>query len=353
MPKGRSGSSRPRDVNTNISAVAKRAGVSKATVSRYLNGHNIRSPARERLMEVIAKLQYAPSRSAQSLKSKRTMAVALVIPDVSNSFYPQVVMGAERVLRAAGFHLILTHTSEDVAQEAQRLEELHRLRVDGYLVVPAPRVAAKVPSHLADLPAPVVFVDRDPGIEGDLVSSDNVGAGVEATRHLLSLGHRHIALLTSIANPSVHADRELGYRRAMEAERVKIHSDLIEKVPPTVADGIAATNRLLEGDKAPTAIFATGTRLAMGAVAALMRGRRRCPEDVSVMGFDDQEWQDIFTPRLTVVSQAAHLMGERAAERLLYRIGEGPRAAPATRLLLPTTLVVRDSCAPVSRRLRR
>src|SRR5262245_1792979 len=232
----------------NIAEVALQARVSKATVSRFLNGRNIRPTARDRLSAVIERLGYRPNRLAQGLKSRRSTTIGMVVPDISNPFFPEVVKGAERAAQAAGFHLILANTAEDSDVERQHLETLKALRVDGCLLVPAPRAARaaaeRAPS--GSLEAPVVYVDRAPPFAADLVCVDNTLAGEEAVRHLWRLGHRRIALLTVDARISVHLERTRGYTRALRALGAAEDASTIVRCAPTIPDGVSAMQRLLD-----------------------------------------------------------------------------------------------------------
>jgi LacI family transcriptional regulator len=337
--------------SANIGEVARRAGVSKATVSRFLNGRNIRPAARDRVVAVIDRLGYRPNRLAQGLKSNRSTTIGLVVPDISNPFFPEVVKGAEAAARAAGFHVILANSGEDPELEWQQLQTLRTLQVDGFLLAPAPEAAASGArrERLGGLGVPVVFVDRAPGFAADLVCVDNARVAEEAVRHLCRLGHRRIAFVTVDQPISVHAARAQGYRRALREAGLAPDAALVARCAPTVADAAAATVTLLEQTPRPTAIFASGNRLAMGAVSAVTARGLACPEDVSVVGFDDFEWEGIFRPRLTTVAQPGLLLGERAAQLLIGRI-TGARKGPPERVVLGAQLVVRESCGVYARR---
>jgi LacI family transcriptional regulator len=329
----------------NIRKVAEHAGVSTASVSRYLNRKRVRAGTEQRISAAIQELGYSPSRVARGLKLNQTMIVGMVIPDITNPFFPAVVKGVEDTLRAAGFTLMLMNASESEDRERECLGVLQAQRCDGALLIIAPAGPRQMEHRLQlqQLPLPVVYVDRSPDFTADVVAADNEASAREATRHLIRLGHRRIGAVSPLAEVSVHRDRIAGYRRAQREAGFDLSADYEVRAPATIADGKAATCRLLDLPDRPSAVFVTSNRQTIGVMSAIEGRGLRCPEDVSVVGYDSYEWQDVFQPRLTSVAQPAYLMGSRAAEMLIRRIRKGPTNAPE-RVLLQSTLVVRESC---------
>jgi LacI family transcriptional regulator len=333
-----------------IRTVAERAGVSISTVSRFLNNKVVSPQAEERIREAVRELAYIPNRIARSLKLKRTMTLGMAIPDITNTFFPEIVKGVEDAARAAGFHLVLTNTGEDQASEWERLATLETLRCDGCILILAPDGPgdAEREQRLNDYRLPVVFVDRAPPFTGaDLVISDNVAGAEEAVSHLIGLGHRNIALLGTTLEVTTHRERVLGYRRALAAAGIQPPPGYEVRIASTLADGFAATTRLLDMSPRPTALFITSNRQTIGAMAAIHDRGLRCPQDVSVIGYDDYEWEEAFRPRLSAVAQPSYLIGQRGAELLIARI-LGQKSGPAEKVVLPSRLVVRESCAPLA-----
>ena len=201
-----------------IREVARRAGVSISTVSRYLNHKVVSAAAERRIEEAIRELAYLPNRIARSLKMKRTMTLGMVIPDITNPYFPEVVKGVDSAARAAGFNLILANAGEDALIEWEHLQTLRGLRCDGVVLIPAPRAGEEEQwqQRLASYPLPLVFVDRQVGSGRDVVVSDNLKASGDAVRHLLRLGHKRIALLDTTLEVSSHRDRAEGYVQAMK-----------------------------------------------------------------------------------------------------------------------------------------
>jgi LacI family transcriptional regulator len=273
----------------------------------------------------------------------------MAIPDITNTFFPEIVKGAEDATRAAGFSLVLTSTGEDQASEWERLNTLETLRCDGALLILAPDAGegdSERRQRLADFRLPVVYIDRSPQFDADMVISDNVHGAEEAVRHLVGLGHKNIALLGTTLEVSTHRERVKGYRRALEAAGISVPPGYEARVAPTLADGVAGTLKLLDLDPRPTALFVSSNKLTIGAMAAIHDRGLRCPGDISVIGYDDYDWEEAFRPRLTAVAQPSYLIGQRAAELLISRI-LGQKSGDAEKMVLPSRLVVRESCGPL------
>lgn len=328
-----------------IRSVAQRAGVSISTVSRFLNSKVVSPEAEQKIRAAVRELSYSPNRIARSLKLKRTTTLGMVIPDITNSFFPEIVKGVEDAARAAGFHVVLTSSGEDQAAEWDRLNTLEDLRCDGVLVILAPGGPTETErrERLMEYRLPTVYLDRTPPFPADMVISDNLFSASEAVRHLHRLGHTNIALLHTTLEVSSHRDRAEGYRRAMREAGVTPPAGYEARVPATMADGFAATLRLLDLNPRPSAIFVTANRLTVGAMAAILDRGLRCPGDISVIGFDDYEWEEAFRPRLTTVAQPSYLMGQRGAEQLIARV-LGQKSGPPEQIELRSRLVVRESC---------
>lgn len=328
-----------------IREVARRAEVSISTVSRFLNHKPVRPDAEARIFAAVRELAYSPNRIARSLKSRRTNTIGMVIPDITNPIFPEVVKGVEVAARAVGFNLVLANMGEDRDEEWDRLQTLRAMRCDGCLLIVGPDGADEVVrrQRLEEYGLPLVFVDRRPGFPADLVVSDNDHAAAEAVRHLIRLGHRRIAVLSVDLAVSTHRERVAAYRRALREGGLEPNPAYEAHAASSVADGFSATMSLLAQNPAPTALFVTSNRLTIGAVSAIANRGLRCPEDVSVVAFDDYDWQDAFRPRLTTVAQPAYTIGHRAAQLLIARI-TGDKTGPPEEIVLHSQLVVRESC---------
>ena len=324
-----------------IRAVAARAGVSAASVSRFLNGKKrVRPETEARIQEAVSALGYRPNPIAQSMRTNRTQLVGLILPDSSNPFFSALVRGAEEALGASGYALTLLNSNEDVGREQELLERLRRLRCDGVILIPAPETEEEGQRWAGHDPAfPLVIVDREAGIPTDLVVVDNAQGGTLAAKYLLEHGHRKIGLLSVDYQVSSHRARRAGFLQALNQAGLSPCGEAF--VPLTVEDGNRATQALLMHSEPPTALFVTSSSLTIGALTAFQALGLQCPRDISLIGYDSYPWQEILTPRLTVICQPAYEMGQCAAERLLARMQRAD--ADPQRQILPPTLIVRGS----------
>lgn len=325
--------------------VSRLAEVSVATVSAVVNGTTVVSQKRtERVTKAMQALDYHADQIARSLKTGRTRTVGMILPDVTNPYYPEIITGAEEVARAARHSVILCNANEDLCQEQQQLSTLFSHRVDGVLIACSdPAISF---DRLMRRRFPIVCFDRIPlGFRGDTVSTDNFLGAYEATNHLIELGHKRIALVMGRPDLSTHAGRMAGYRKAMLAARLPMLDEYAGSGEMQAQAGYAFGRRLLELRDPPTAVFCTNNKMLLGFMKAMRDARTRCPEDVSVVGFDDFAWTENFQPRLTTVAQPARELGRRAMQLLLERIEgkhDGGPGLPENVVLKPE-LRIRES----------
>lgn len=328
---------------SNIKDVANRAGVSPTTVSYVLNQSRFVSPDTEaRIRQAIKELNYHPDHIARSLRAKRTFTVGLLVSDITNPFYADIVRGAEDVLSEKHYSLILCNTDEASDRELATLQLLRQKMVDGLIVVATGRNVE--PLHdTNDSGLPVVLVDRrTPGDELDTVLVDNETGAFQATRHLLELGHRRIGLIVGRFGISTTDQRQKGYETALFEFGLTPDSALIQGGNSTIEGGTTAARTLLDLSPRPTAIFATNNLMTVGLFLAIKQHQLHCPEDIAVVGFDDMAWLSAFTPALTTVAQPNYDLGKRAAELLWERMTGEETNAPRI-IVLPTRLIVRES----------
>jgi LacI family transcriptional regulator len=324
--------------------VARLAEVSIATVSAVINKTAVVSAKRsERVRKAMEALDYHPDHIARSLKTGKTQTVGIILPDVTNPFYPEVITGAEEVAHANQYSVILCNTNEDPVQELQQLNILFGHRVDGVLIgCTDPAISL---DGLTRRRFPIVCFDRIPhGFQGDSVTTDNFHGAYEATRHLISLGHEEIALLVGRTELSTHLARLEGHRKAMIESRLPILGEYSFSGGMEVKTGHEIGRHLLEARNRPSAIFCTNNKLLLGFVTAMRESGVHCPKTISVVGYDDFAWTENFYPRLTVVAQPARELGRRAMQQLMKRI-KGDISTP-TQITLEPELRVRDSTGP-------
>ena len=321
--------------------VAARAGVSQPTVSLVLSRNpnaRVASATRERVLKAAAELGYRPNVVARSLVRRRSYALGVIIPDVGNQFFADVVSGAERVATEEGYALFLCE--QRGAPLERHIEALRARQVDG-VIIDAAGASALAPNTLAGLN--VVLVD-EPGEQWPGVASDAEGAGRLAAEHLLALGHRHIAFIGPSADVHGFRMRERGFVRALGAAGVTLRSPWLRRVPATLDGGNAAMRALWALGDRPTAVFCGNDLLALGAHKACTQLGVAVPAAMSIVGCDDIAFARLVTPELTTVAVPARELGARAA-RLLLREIEGTAGTGKKRRPLPVQLVVRGTTA--------
>jgi DNA-binding LacI/PurR family transcriptional regulator len=341
-----------------IGDVARLAGVSTATVSRVLAGVDIVRPeTRARVRSAAADLGYRPSRIARSLKLQTTRTLGLIVTDIENPFFPQLVRAIEDAARSKGFAVLLCNAADNPEREAEYLELLVERRVDG-IVIAASGLGSHHPQWLADPPVPVVLVNSVPDGTGlPAIASDNLAGGRAAVEHLLGLGHRRIGHVTALPRNIDAPERLAGAQEAIDrAARTRQHglggakrqppSMAIATGDPVIAGGEAATRELLTRDLSLTAIFAYNDLMAIGAMRALRTSGYLVPRDVSVIGFDDVAFAEAVDPPLTTLAQSTAEMGRWAFERIERWMVDGSGPAARELVRLPVRLVVRASTAP-------
>ena len=333
-----------------IRDVAKAARASVSTISAALNNSDyVSAEMRSRIEEAIKALRYRPNDLARGLRLQKTHSIAIVVPDLSNNFYIELVRGAKDYSASANYTVLIGDSRESWEEERNYLDSFHRRRVDGVVRVPAINAAGgKAKSVLGNLP--VVYADRYP-LAGDSfigrVGVDNTRAAETATRYLLSLGHRQIGVIAGDASSGTSLDRLQGFMRAIRSAKIRPDRSMTHTGHNDMESGHFHAMQLLTRAQRPTAMFCTNNMMALGALAAIQEIGLACPEEISLLGFDDFYWATLLRPRLTVVRQPAREIGMIAARLLIDHI-EG-RASIPTPALLETQLIVRDSCCPPKR----
>lgn len=329
---------------TTIIEVAAAAGVSTATVSRVLSQPDrVAAATRQRVLDVVAALGYQPNVAARSLRTLRAAKILLTVPNIANPFFASVIRGAEEAARDTGYAVVVGDTRHDPDVEDQYAEMLSRREVDGLVFL-----GHRLPGRLAPLlarqgpAAPIVNgCEYSPDLGVPSVHIDNAAAGGDALAHLIALGHRDIGIVTGPPVSPISRDRLAGALRVAEAHRIA------DRLQVRVGDYAAAsahaeTAALLAGGV--TAIFCFNDEMALGAISAIRAAGLSCPEDVSVIGFDDLPFARFFQPALTTIAQPKGQIGRRAVE-LLVGILQATDC-PLRQVTLPHELVIRASTAP-------
>ena len=328
--------------------IAARAHVSVGTVSHVINNTaGVREPVRRRVLEAIERLGYQPSLLARGLRRNQTTIIGVIIPDISNPFFPLVVRGVEDIAYQNSYRLMLCNADNDAQKEQVYFDELRAYRMAGLIVIPSANSRLVAAAGTAG-ELPVICLDRCPeGWKGDSITVDNAEGAYQATRYLLGLGHRGIAAIAGQLHVTSAVERLKGFKRALRESGITIAPEYIQEGRFDRLSGYEKSLMLLQFSPRPTAIFAANDLVALGVLAAMRELGLRCPEDVSLAGFDDLEIASFTNPALTTVAQPAYQMGARAAALLFERLrGEN---LPPQHIVMNTSLKVRDSTAAPSR----
>jgi LacI family transcriptional regulator len=312
------------------------------------NTAKVSEPKRARVLEAVQAAGYQPSQLARGLRRDTTNMIGMVIPDITNPFFPAVVRGAEDVAFSNGYRLILCNTDNDHSKEIMHLNELRTYLPAGLIVIP---------SNFSDLTTQaesyrragsgVVCIDRLPrNWSGDSVTADNEAGAYDATRHLIQLGHTKLATITGPLYLTNAMDRLGGFKRAVKEAKLHLFPEYVQETTFDKQGGHAKTLILLRLIPRPTAIFAGNDMIALGALLAVREAGLRCPEEISIMGFDDLDLAETTNPSLSSVAQPGYQLGTTAAQILLDR--RDGDTSPAKHIVLETLLHLRNSVAPPS-----
>ena len=322
-----------------IKDIARETGLSLATISKYINGGNLREKNRVAIERAIKKLDYHVNEYARGLKSKKSRTVGMVLPELSNLFNMKIVSVIERILQEQGYSVIICDSQNNLEQEARSVEFLLSKQVDGIINIPMGNSS----SHLApavEHQIPILLLDRPLDKLNDVVSCvliDNQRAARMAVRLLLDAGHRSIGVVVGPAGVYTAEMRLKGYREALEEYGIPFEERLVARASLTVEGGYRQMRRLLKESKDMTAVFVTNYEMTLGALIALNKEGVQIPQELSIVGFDNiMDLSRVFRPSLTIVSQPMEQIGIQAARLMLERLSGDASAAPMTVTLSAT-----------------
>lgn len=331
--------------NITIRDVAKAAGVSLGTASRALNRTGrVSAQAIAAVTRAAQELGYEPNALAQSMRTRSTGVVGLLVSDISNPLYAGIIMAIEARLFSAGYTLLLASTHGDAAREKSLIDLFRRRRVDGLILGPC---ASEKPEMLDRLSAsfPVVALDRDLSSQGMGVHVDHYHGALQATRYLLNLGHRRIALLTPARSLRPGRERIAGFTEAYAAQGLTPNPRLIRAESSSMEFSFSEALALLSSDHEPTAFICLGTRILSGVLQAVRHTGRTVPDDVSVISIGDTDLSQLFSPAITSMNWDLGAVGTACAEIVLRNLA-APAPTEPERILITTQMILRESCAP-------
>lgn len=308
--------------NSTLKQIAEELGLSISTVSRAINGKKVvKEETRARVMELAEKYSYSPNEVARALQKSSTQTIAVVLPDVSETFFGTIVKEIDRVVSRAGYMLILADTHEKARKEHQHLEMLYTRRVDALVLATVVLDGSSVRPFIKSK-IPVIFIDNIPNLKKtDAITIDNRKAGRIAAEYLADRGHRQIAAIIGSEEETTGYERLAGYRAALEERGLSAEERLVVYGDYKRESGYQAMKKLLarRGESPFTAVYVTSEMMTYGAMQAIREEGLRVPEDLSVLGFDIHA--DGYQQKITSVRQPEATIGRLVGEQLLKRLG--------------------------------
>jgi DNA-binding LacI/PurR family transcriptional regulator len=326
-----------------IKDVAKRAGVSPATVSRVVNGQPyVADDMRKRVQSAIQALDYHPNRVAQRLRAEKSHLVGVILSDIKNPFYTLALGGLEQVLSQQSLSVLICNSNLSQDRENDFISLMLSEGVAGLIISPVQEKSQALADAAQD-GLPIVVIDRrmsKPKV--DVVLADNQHGAYVAIRRFIELGHRRIGILNGPQHLTSGRERYAGFLQAMDEAGLPVDADLVKFGDYQLEKGYSLTRELLEGVQLPIALFVANNLMTIGALNAIHELGYKIPSEVAVIGFDDLPWAMSLNPPLTTIAQPTLDIGVNAAELLLNRLANPQR--PARTVVLETELIVRASC---------
>ncbi len=329
--------------------VAQLAGVAIGTVSRVVNGvPSVRPDAREKVLAAIAQLAWKPNAAAQNMRGRASRIIGFIFSDIRNPLYASMIKGAEDVLTRHGYILVVSSSDGLPEREIALLDLFDQRQADGLIFSISQESHPDVRERLSQTSYPFIMLEREVALPAGAVGADHDSGTRHATRYLLDLGHRRIALLSGGRDNRVGRDRLKGFVQAHEDAGVTLDRTLVRHESFADEYGFRQTQLLLEQASPPTAIIVLGQHLLRGVLRAVRIKGIAIPQQLSLIVSNDSELAQLATPAISVIRYDAYALGREAAQLLLQRLREGPSWTP-TRIEVPTEFVLRDSCAAPQR----
>ena len=327
--------------------VARLAGVSQTTVSHVVNKTEIKIPeeTRQRILNAMDELDYVPNHLARSLRSRKTFAIASIIPDINNPFYPPFQRGIQDIADSHNYDLMMYNTDSSASNEQRYLRSLEQGRVDGGIVVLFHH-GCEALKPLLDKNIPIVAIVAGKQDVGDLpidtLYINNSAAAMNAVSYLIELGHTRIGMIAGIEETPPRRSRISGYQKALADHHLPLDEILIQGGDFTEKGGYQGMIELLKCSPLPSAVFAANDLMAIGAMTAIREADLHTPQDIAVVGFDDIPAAELVNPPLTTITQYQEQIGMRAAEMLIERIN-GTAPVIGRSVEMPFELIIRQS----------
>lgn len=331
-------------MSVTIKTIAEKAGVSKATVSYVINNKSgVGEETRQKVLKIIDELNYKPNSVARGLAGQSTEMIGLIIPDITDMFYADIIRGVELVANKLDYTINLCTTHGEQAKENKMLDYFSSGRVDGIILM-VYNIDHSLLTDLKNQKIPFVLIDysQDQDQFCNIVI-DNQWGGYKATNYLIGLKHKKISYIHGIKNNIDDQNRFLGFKKAMAENDLKINNNYLKYGAYTREGGYQAAKELLSLTDRPTAVFAANDQMAIGVINAIQEAGLSVPEDISVIGFDDIEASRLMSPGLTTIRQPTYEMGKIAAKKVFSELKKNKKCSQ--NIKLRSKLVIRESCS--------
>ncbi|WP_158734591.1 LacI family DNA-binding transcriptional regulator [Alteribacillus sp. YIM 98480] len=330
-----------------MSDVAKMANVSPATVSRVLSNPDLVSKqTRDKVLEVIDKVNYQPHIVARQFRTKVTKTILAVVPDITSDFFSEVLRGIEHVAINEGYQVILGDTEHSLERESDYVNLLLQKQVDGMVLLTAKLEKERLEELAEHFPI-VLACEYIDGLNVPTVSIDNISAARKATEHLIHLGHKQIAHICGPMNVILSRDRLRGFRQAMMSHDLDVDPSFIQEGGLTIESGYNQMTKLLALETPPTGVFVYNDEMAMGAIKAVKESGLQVPEDIAIVGFDNLKMSMVIEPHLTSIDQPKYDIGQKAMNLLVQMINK--EQIKKRSFVMKDELIIRDSCGGKAR----
>ena len=322
--------------------VARTAGVSVKTVSRVVNNQGeISEETRQRIKSVVREMGYRPNLVARGLVTQRTRTIGLIVPDITNPFFPEIAKGVQDACRLQDYNVYLCNSGESQQEELRALNSLAAQGVDGIIISPC-YLANDSLSAFAEQFRPLVTINHDFEHHNiGRVMTDNFHGAQLAIRYLLDKGHRKIGMIAGVEQSPLRGRRLGGYCNVMQAHNLELAIEHVKTLQPNIESGMLAAQALLSAHPDLTAIFAYNDMVALGILQACRQSGRQLPQDCAIIGFDDIQVAALSSPALTTIRLDKHKIGEVAVQQMFEMINSPQKAVEAVQLAVE--LVVRQS----------
>lgn len=335
------------DRTITIDDVAKLAGVSRATAGRVVGNYgSVSEKSRERVWDAVRQLDYQPNLIARGLRSQTTKTIAVIVGSIRNTYSTALVYAVEKEAQKKGYNVLICTTHEDIEKELKHLKDLNSRKVDGVILMSAYRADANMDKKYKEFyisKLPIVFVDRNiPGINRDVIQSENFDASYKATKYLMDMGHRKIGIIAT-SNFSTVQERIKGYKAAFTNAGIEYDESLIASVDE-LSDKMSrkVCHEFLEEHPDITALYILNNSLCSGVLLDLKERQMKIPQDISLLVWDDEEYNELLD--ITTIEQPITEIGKQATRRLFELIGEPEETTDFECKKLDPELIIRKSC---------